>query len=202
MPSRVQPLQTYGGRDSSWQTISSKSGQTSLQCAHELQRLFCKGRLQLRQRKWRVYSLRWMHQFVTRPFAPLSLARACFWISRTTVVRATFRRLAMAPQLSPWRRPFSISVRSARVRCDMFSPWNKGDCFPDIFCRFKRSSPPRGGEDVRASQNSHTPSHPMQKKRGWNPTQDTGFAELNARCRFCRTKCTKIELLLFPVTTQ
>ena len=30
MPSRVQPLQTYGGRDSDWQTISSKSGQTSL----------------------------------------------------------------------------------------------------------------------------------------------------------------------------
>ena len=62
---------------------------------------------------------RLMHRFVTRPFAPLSLGTRWDRISRMTVLLAFFRVLAIALNPRFERRPFSISERSAKVRCDM-----------------------------------------------------------------------------------
>ena len=54
------------------------------------------GRTHCAHRYFLLHSLRLMHRFVTRPFAPLSLGTRWDRISRMTVLLAFFRVLAIA----------------------------------------------------------------------------------------------------------
>ena len=77
------------------------------------------GRTHCAHRYFLLRSLRLMHWFVTRPFAPLTLGTRWDRISRMTVLLAFFRDLAIALNLRFERRPFPVSERSAKVRCGM-----------------------------------------------------------------------------------
>ena len=101
------------------QNSSTNSWQTELHFEQELHFILLMGRTHCAHRYFLSHWQRLMHRFVTRPFAPLSLGTRWDRISRMTVLLAFFRVLAIALNPRFERRPFSISERSAKVRCGM-----------------------------------------------------------------------------------
>lgn len=101
------------------QESSTNSWQTELHFEQKLHFVLLMGRTHCAHRYFLLHSLRLMHRFVTRPFAPLSLGTRWDRISRMMVLLAFFRDLAIALNLRFERRPFPVSERSAKVRCGM-----------------------------------------------------------------------------------